>query len=66
MAIDPQVRSRVEQAINDLDHVIRGLRDAVFGLETRLKDRTWADMSWTVPFDGLLFRQGCESLFVPN
>ena len=39
IAIDPQVRSRVEQAINDLDHVIRVLRDAVFGTETRLKDR---------------------------
>jgi hypothetical protein len=39
IAIDPQVRSRVEQAINDLDHVIRVLRDAVFGPETRLKDR---------------------------
>ena len=39
IAIDPQVRGRVEQAINDLDHVIRVLRDPVFGLETRLKDR---------------------------
>jgi signal transduction histidine kinase len=39
IAIDPLVRNRVEQATNDLDHVVRVLRDAVFGLQPRLKDR---------------------------
>jgi hypothetical protein len=33
------VRRRIEHAIEDLDNVIRVLRDAVFGLEHQLKDR---------------------------
>jgi two-component system sensor histidine kinase DevS len=34
---DPVVRRRVDQAIDDLDHVVEVIRDAVFHLETRLK-----------------------------
>ncbi len=39
MTIDPLMRRRVERAINDLDHVVQIIRDTVFGLEHRLKDR---------------------------
>jgi hypothetical protein len=39
ITVDPLVRGRVEQAIGDLDHLVHIIRDAVFGLETRLKDR---------------------------
>jgi two-component system sensor histidine kinase DevS len=34
---DPLVRRRVEQATDDLDHVVQVIRDAVFHLQTRLK-----------------------------
>lgn len=37
IAVDPLVRRRVEQAIGDLDHLVRVIRDTVFDLETRLK-----------------------------
>jgi two-component system, NarL family, sensor histidine kinase DevS len=36
---DPAVRRRVDQAIDDLDHVVQVIRDAVFHLEARLKGR---------------------------
>lgn len=39
MASDRLVRSRVEQAVADLDHLVLIIRDAIFDLETRLKDR---------------------------
>ena len=39
MTVDPVVRRRIDQAVNDLDHVVRIIRDAVFHLETRLKER---------------------------
>ena len=39
IAAHPLVRRRIEQAIEDLDEVIRVLRDAVFGLEHQLRDR---------------------------
>lgn len=39
IAVHPLVRSRVEQAIEDLDDVIRVLRDAVFGLDHQPGDR---------------------------
>lgn len=35
---DPLVRGRVEQAISDLDHLVRIIRDTVFGLEAGRKD----------------------------
>ena len=35
IAVDPLVRRRVEQAVNDLDHLAQIIRDAVFNLETR-------------------------------
>jgi len=38
-AADPLVRRRVEQATEDLDHVIQIIRDTVFGLEHQLKNR---------------------------
>lgn len=34
---DPLVRRQVDQAINDLDHVIRVIRDTVFDLQARRK-----------------------------
>jgi two-component system, NarL family, sensor histidine kinase DevS len=36
---EPVVRRRVDQAINDLDHVVQVIRDAVFHLQARLKGR---------------------------
>ena len=39
ITVDPLVRRRVEQAIDDLDHVVRVIRDTVFGLQDRLKER---------------------------
>lgn len=39
MISDPQVRRRVEASVGDLDHAVRLLRDAIFGLEHRLPDR---------------------------
>ena len=36
IAVDPLVRRRVGQAIDDLDHVIQTIRDAVFDLEIHL------------------------------
>ena len=39
ITIDPLVRRRIEQAIDDLDHLIHTIRDTVFDLETGLKDR---------------------------
>jgi signal transduction histidine kinase len=36
---DPQVRRRVEASVGDLDHAVRLLRDAIFGLEHRLQGR---------------------------
>jgi two-component system, NarL family, sensor histidine kinase DevS len=36
---DPLARRRIGQAIDDLDQLVHILRDAVFGLQTRLKDR---------------------------
>jgi signal transduction histidine kinase len=36
IAKDPLVRDRVDQAVSDLDHVVRIVRDAVFHLEARL------------------------------
>jgi hypothetical protein len=39
MANDPAVRRRVQGAVNDLDHVIRIIRDTVFSFETRMKER---------------------------
>ena len=38
ITVDPLVRRRVDQAINDLDHVVQVIRDAVFHLEARLKE----------------------------
>ena len=38
ITIDPLVRRRVEQAVNDLDHVVQVIRDTVFHLETRRKE----------------------------
>lgn len=39
MTADPLVQRRVEKAISDLDNVVRIIRDAVFDLQSRLKDR---------------------------
>jgi hypothetical protein len=39
IVIDPLVRRRVDQAVNDLDQVIKIIRDTVFDLETRAKGR---------------------------
>ncbi len=36
VSTDPLVRRRIEQAINDLDQVVRVVRDTVFGLEAHL------------------------------
>ena len=37
IAADPLVRRRVEQAVDDLDHVVRVIRDTVFHLAVRLQ-----------------------------
>ena len=39
LSTQPAVRQRVETATDDLDQVLRLLRDTVFGLEQRLRDR---------------------------
>lgn len=39
MIADPQARRRVEASVGDLDHAVRLLRDAIFGLEHRLQGR---------------------------
>jgi len=39
LSTQPGVRQRVETAADDLDQVLRLLRDTVFGLEQRLQDR---------------------------
>ncbi len=39
LSSQPSVRQRVEAAAGDLDQVLRLLRDTVFGLEQRLRDR---------------------------
>lgn len=39
LSTQPGVRKRVEAATGDLDQVLRVLRDTVFGLEQRLRDR---------------------------
>jgi len=39
LSTQPGVRQRVETAADDLDQVLRLLRDTVFGLEQRLRDR---------------------------
>jgi signal transduction histidine kinase len=39
LSTQPGVRKRVEAATGDLDQVLRLLRDTVFGLEQRLRDR---------------------------
>ena len=39
LSTQPGVRQRVENAADDLDQVLRLLRDTVFGLEQRLRDR---------------------------
>lgn len=39
MISDPEARRRVEASVGDLDHAVRLLRDAIFGLEHRLQGR---------------------------
>jgi two-component system, NarL family, sensor histidine kinase DevS len=39
MTIDPLVRRRVGQAVDDLDHLVQVIRNTVFDLEDRLRGR---------------------------
>jgi len=39
LTTEPEVRRRVEASVDDLDQVLRTLRDTIFGLERRLKGR---------------------------
>ncbi len=39
LAAEPEVRSRVEASVNDLDQVVRMLRDTIFGLQRRMTGR---------------------------
>lgn len=64
----PEARSRVESAVDELDHVIRVLRDAIFGLQQRTRGQGLRAriqelgaeispvpvMSFTGPVDGVL------------
>jgi signal transduction histidine kinase len=64
----PEARSRVESAVDELDHVIRVLRDAIFGLQQRTRGQGLRAriqelgaqlspapaMSFTGPVDGAL------------
>jgi len=68
LSTQPGVRQRVETAAGDLDQVLRLLRDTVFGLERRLRDRGLRreilelcgdispapEMSFSGPVDGAL------------
>jgi signal transduction histidine kinase len=65
---EPEARSRVESAVDELDHVIRVLRDAIFGLQQRTRGQGLRAriqelgaqlspapvMSFTGPVDGAL------------
>ena len=39
LTAEPEVRRRVQASVDDLDQVLRTLRDAIFGLERRLQGR---------------------------
>jgi two-component system, NarL family, sensor histidine kinase DevS len=68
ITVDPLVRRRIDQATDDLDHVVQVIRDAVFHLETRLKGQglragivhlceqlsTVPDVTFHGPVDGAL------------
>ena len=65
---EPEARSRVEAAVDELDHVIRVLRDAIFGLQQRTRGQGLRariaelgaqlspvpEISFTGPVDGAL------------
>ncbi len=77
LTTEPEVRRRVAATVVDLDHVLRTLRDTIFGLDERAKDRGLREevlalceqfslapeVSFSGPVDGAL-RTGTDTLLI--